>query len=584
MTDATHGYRAALRLFSAFSLILTVAAVTVIHASGQAPQAGEWAWLGGSSTVGNNGGQPGVYGTLGIANANNIPGGRAYAARWLDGSGNLWLFGGGGIDVHGNCGYLNDLWELNLSTNEWTWMGGGSTVPITTICSGRQPGVYGSLGTPAAGNVPGGREDAATWTDSNGNLWLFGGEATNATGNPFALNDLWEFSPSTNSWTWRGGSNTIGSNSGQPGIYGALGTPGVGNIPGARGGATYWTDSSGNFWLFGGGGYDSTNTEGLLNDLWEFNPSTAEWTWISGSSTVGVNGGQPGIYGTLGVPAVGNIPGGRSDASEWLDKSGNVWLFGGFVGYGNLGTRNDLWKFTPNTKEWTWMGGSNTALTCGGPYNIYCGQLGVYGTLGTPASGNIPTGRLYAANWTDSSGNFWLFGGLSYHPTEIGELNDLWEFNPSTSLWTWMGGSSTFGVQPGLYGTLGTPANTNFPGARVGATSWTDSGGSFWLFGGNGYDSESVPGALNDLWKGQTATISGLTVQLQNLNLPFGTANSLLAKLQAAEAAGSGSAACSDLNDFVAEVHAQSGKKLTVAQANQLIATATQLEIVQGCN
>lgn len=79
-------------------------------------------------------------------------------------------------------------------------------------------------------------------------------------------------------------------------------------------------------------------------------------------------------------------------------------------------------------------------------------------------------------------------------------------------------------------------------------------------------------------------TISGLAVQTQSFNLPFGTANSLLTKLQAAEAAGAGSAACSDFDDFIAEVQAQSGKKLTVAQANQLIATATQVEVAQGCS
>lgn len=79
-------------------------------------------------------------------------------------------------------------------------------------------------------------------------------------------------------------------------------------------------------------------------------------------------------------------------------------------------------------------------------------------------------------------------------------------------------------------------------------------------------------------------TIAGLTVQIQSFNLPFGTENSFLAKLQAATAAGPGSAACSDFNDFIAEVRAQSGKKLTVTQANQLISTATQVEVAQGCS
>ena len=59
-----------------------------------------------------------------------------------------------------------------LVPGEWTWVGGNSTVPSQL---GAQSGVYGTLGTAASGNTPGGREYALSWTDSNGNLWLFGG-------------------------------------------------------------------------------------------------------------------------------------------------------------------------------------------------------------------------------------------------------------------------------------------------------------------------------------------------------------------------------------------------------------------------
>jgi hypothetical protein len=63
-----------------------------------------------------------------------------------------------------------------------------------------------------------------------------------------------------------------------------------------------------------------------------------------------------------------------------------------------------------------------------------------------------------------------------------------------------MGGSN--GVnQAGTYGTQGTAAPGNVPGARGEAVSWTDAAGSFWLFGGYGYDSGGTRGDLNDLWK-----------------------------------------------------------------------------------
>ena len=76
-----------------------------------------------------------------------------------------------------------------------------------------------------------------------------------------------------------------------------------------------------------------------------------DWTWVSGSSTEGIGGGQPGVYGILGTPAAGNVPGGRYDASSWTDSSGNLWLFGG-LGYdagGTFGWPNDLWEFNPAT-------------------------------------------------------------------------------------------------------------------------------------------------------------------------------------------------------------------------------------------
>ena len=75
-----------------------------------------------------------------------------------------------------------------------------------------------------------------------------------------------------------------------------------------------------------------------------------EWTWLSGDSTLlPLNGlpsnvGFPGVYSTLGVPAVPNIPGGRDSAATWTDQSGNLWLFGG-LGYDSasgVGDLNDL--------------------------------------------------------------------------------------------------------------------------------------------------------------------------------------------------------------------------------------------------
>ncbi len=54
----------------------------------------------------------------------------ASAISWVDGNGDLWLFGGGESDSHGVTNLLNDLWEFNPSTHEWAWMGGSSRVNL----------------------------------------------------------------------------------------------------------------------------------------------------------------------------------------------------------------------------------------------------------------------------------------------------------------------------------------------------------------------------------------------------------------------------------------------------------------------
>jgi N-acetylneuraminic acid mutarotase len=499
-------------------------------------QAGEWGLMGGTTTPD----APGVYGTLGVPSALGIPGGRWGAATWTDAGGNLWLFGGRGADSNGQEADLNDLWKFTPSTplqnSQWTWMGGDSTVVCEpgVLCTGHA-GVYGTLGTPAPGNIPGSREGAMTWTDASGDLWLFGGFGLDSVPMPNVMNDLWKFTPANNQWTWMGGNNKgqlLGTGGlGQPGVYGTLGTPAPGNIPGGRSYASTWIDSAGNFWLFGGQGDDAHGQVAHLNDLWKFDPTTGLWAWMAGSDVIDFCGsnncGQPGIYGTLGTPAAGNTPGGRSRAASWIDNSDDLWLFGGYgfdvkhnSGYG----LNDLWKFDPKTGLWVWMSGSSEIPCASDPLNSYLtctAQPGVYGTLGVPADTNEPPGEIPSAAWVDQQGNLWVFGGLRLDVTgqAWGTVNDLWAFNPSTRQWVWMGGDTAasncaviltvpFVVascdgSPGVFGTQYQAAPGNYPGTRQSAAAWVDKNGGFWLFGGGSGFSLDVSLPWNDLWKYQ---------------------------------------------------------------------------------
>jgi hypothetical protein len=416
-----------------------------------------WTWMSGSDEAK----QPGAYGTKGVAAPTNVPGARVGAVSWTDASGGLWLFGGYGY-TQGGLGYLNDVWKWDGAS--WTWIAGSNTL--------NQPGSYGTKGIASPSNIPGARNRSVSWTDANGNLWLFGGYGLAQGGSGF-LNDLWKWDGT--SWTWMGGSNAVD----QPGAYGTRGVAAPGNVPGARSGAASWKDASGSLWLFGGYGYGATGS-GYLNDLWKWDGTT--WTWVSGSDAVD----QPGTYGTKGIAAPGNVPGARSGAVSWTDAGGILWLFGG-VGHGatGYGQLNDLWKW--DGASWTWSNGSN-----------FASPDTQYGSQGVPAPGNTPGGRGNAVAWTDAVGSLWLFGGIGMKRGNVSmTLGDLWRWDGTN--WMWSGGDGE--SQSGTYGTRGVASPDNFPGWRSGAVSFTDGGGDRWLFGGYAatldYDSR---GFLNDLW------------------------------------------------------------------------------------
>lgn len=368
-----------------------------------------------------------------------------------------------------------------VSAHKWTWVSGANTV--------NQAGVYGTQGTAASSNVPGAREHALSWIDPSGKLWLFGGYAYDSVGYMGQFNDLWKFDPATVEWTWVSGGNTRN----QAGIYGTKGVAAPSNVPGARNGAVSWLDPSGSLWLFGGNGYYDVGDFGSLNDLWKFDPTTLEWTWVSGNDT----GDQAGTYGTLGTADPSNVPGARTGAVSWIDAQGNLWLFGGY-GYdsaGQQGWLNDLWKYDPTTLEWTWISGSDTG-----------DKAGTHGTKGTADPLNIPGGRHAGLSWLGPSGVLWLFGGDGLDSAGIrGDLNDIWKFDPTTLLWTWVSGSKT-GNQSSNYGAMGAPVAANVPGGRFASTPLVDASGKLWLFGGLGRDSAGSRGWLNDLWKFDPAT------------------------------------------------------------------------------
>ena len=388
------------------------------------------------------------------------------------------------IRRNGATGFLNDLWKYNPTTQQWAWIDGSKTLSCgttsrcciaegSTVCMARRVRLRLRIRPGAAMEPPAGRTVAVTYGSSAG----YGMNAVDTL--QAELNDLWEYDPATNEWTWMGGSNksvlSFYSTMGQPGVYGTLGVPAPTNIPGSRYNAATWVDVNGKFWLFGGTGQDVDGLSAVLNDLWMYDPSTHQWTWMGGSDAVEVlpatrgvlterwvsptkeifrpavprlqrgpitaaicgcsvdtadrvstrstisgnmipprtNGRgwrapaihlHPEVRGTLGIPAPANTPGGTSSISaNWTDAQGNLWLLGGdsasITGANQdsyLGPANELWAFNPSTNEWAWMGGNyvgncqltvsvNSYPTCNGPQGI--GQ-------GIPTGGEVPAGRV----------------------------------------------------------------------------------------------------------------------------------------------------------------------------------------------
>ena len=268
-------------------------------------------------------------------------------------------------------------------------------------------------------------------------------------------------------WTWVHGPQLASNPNGN---YGTRGVSAPSNVPPGRYQAAYWKDLNGNFWVFGG----TLNGGNTFNDLWKFDPSIREWTWMHGPQ---LTNNVSGHYGVKGVSSPLNIPPARSwGANCWTGNDGKLYLFGG----SNNGEFNDLWQYDIGTNEWTWIAGSNTM-----------GNAANYGTQGVAASTNDPGARIECKSGWTINDELWMFGGW------VGAVakNDLWKYDLNTNLWTWESGSNV-SPPPGNYGTQGVPASTNLPPGRASYTKWRQGNNKLYIFGGL-----EINGDFNDVWE-----------------------------------------------------------------------------------
>lgn len=498
----------------------------------------------------------GNFGVKGVESISNNPPALVYTTTWTDEMGNLYLFGGK-KSIYYNADEYNTVWKYNVSTNMWSWIAGSNQPNVD--------GVYNLIGTENNLSVPSSREGSCVFKDLQGNIYIYGGYHQTIS-NGYSLNDMWKFNPTNGLWTWLKGSLTSTGNIvsdvgieninnmptptsylydnkkpnnwvdkngnfwiqvneyvwryrpitnswtvmkksiltsySQPPVYGTINVENSDNFPGLRISSGCWTGNDGNLYLYNGNGYENFR---YLIDLWRYNISTNNWTFIKGAGSYGGD-----IYGSkayqnlAGLIEEENTPGSTDKfGAKWNDNEGNLWLFsvhGSYYGIGstNQTTTNDLWKFHSSQKKWQWIKGRSRSYNPTNNYNI-----DFYGDLNIENKENTPFSRLDAMSWVDNNGNLWMFGGQVTAANSY--FQDLWMYNKTTNNWVWKGGvkNADFGFnRHANYGTLGVYSPSNIPGARVNGKTWTDAQGNFYLYGGYGFDETSTTeGYLNDVWK-----------------------------------------------------------------------------------
>ncbi len=446
------------------------------------------------------------------------------AATWIDEDDHMWLFGGIGKDADGRTGYLNDLWKFNPSLKQWTWVGGSSKA------NGRA--AYGKKDVASPENQPGARQNAASWTDRQGNFWLFGGMGVAEKEKAENKDDKGEKDIKDEDKKDKDEKEKEEKDKKDKEEKDKKEKEEKDKREKDKKDKEEKDKRDKDKKDKDKKGDDSTldteakSEEGLLNDLWMYSPTTGQWTLVSGNSTPNKK-------------SKNNAPGSRYMSGGWIDDANTIWLFGGsgYSSKSDVRDLNDTWKFSISTKTWTlvnddeketntpsgrrgtttWVDkNGNFWLFGGASRSAYLNDLWKYDSknttwtfIGSAEDRNTsthPPARTLSKGWTDNENNLWLFGGKGYESSNAKPLNSVWKYSLADKAWTLIKGDPSNNPVPS-YGTRGRPAETNNPGGTANPALWKMRDGSVWTFGG-----QSASGYTNVLWKfaaGCAETITG---------------------------------------------------------------------------
>ena len=324
-----------------------------------------------------------------------------------------------------------------FSQNQWAFLKGhlNSTIDYNSHYS--IFGEYNPL------NFPSSREHCGSGI-FNKKILIYGGDGSGAG------SDIWSYDINAKAWA-------IISNRGQYEVFTDKFNESTVAHPGDRTRMASVMDKDGYFWFFGGETKDLGFHTGW-SDMWKFNPTTKNWTWMGGNTSHSSSG-------SYNVPGTPDWPRARYRVRGWFDKDGNYWIYGGvyYDGINPPFPLNDMWKYNVATKNWTCeTGDCNTLHWPNTPGGVYPA------TIGESSVSYKPRARCDYGYWQDLEGNFWFFGGNNGDAHSIGcTLADTWKYNPTTKVWTYMAQE--------------TNPSVDSPGPQIEPLCWLGNDGLPWM-------------------------------------------------------------------------------------------------------
>lgn len=166
---------------------------------------------------------------------------------------------------------------------QWTFLKGNSSFgTYTTYGSSIGVGLESSL------NLPAGRNGHSMNAMSSSNSFvMFGGYTKYSSFTSGSINDIWRYNVSSNNWCLLKGSISVVN---ALAVYGTVGIANTTNVPtGMYSHGAAFSPGFDLLYVFAGSTYFN-----LLNELWVFNCSSAQWTFLASAGQAGnyTNGAQ----------------------------------------------------------------------------------------------------------------------------------------------------------------------------------------------------------------------------------------------------------------------------------------------------